>query len=97
MDRRTFLYGLMFGTLGAPFAGEAEQTARTYRVGFLSSMPVPLYGRTHLTAAFEQGLRDAGYTRGPNLTIELRSPRSWVYTISNCESSGPKWSIGALT
>ena len=79
MGRRTFMGGLTFGTLGGPLAGQAEQTVRTYRVGFLSSMPIPLHGRTHLTEAFEQGLRDAGYTRGLNLTIELRSPRSWVY------------------
>jgi len=44
MNRRTFLYGLTLGTLSAPVAGEAEQTARAYRIGYLSSMPVPLDG-----------------------------------------------------
>ena len=28
--------------------------------------------------AFEQGLREMGLTPGMNLTIELRSPRSWI-------------------
>ena len=79
MDRRTFLCGLTFGTLSAPIAGEAQQTARKYRVGCLSSIPMPLHGRTHLMEAFEQGLRETGFTPGLNLTIELRSPRSWIH------------------
>ena len=74
-NRRMFLGGLTFWRLSAPFVGEAQQTARIYRVGCLLSFPrtreLPL-------EAFEQGLRDAGYRPGLNLTIELRSPLSWV-------------------
>ena len=73
MNRRMFLGGLTFWRLSAPFVGEAQQTARIYRVGCLLSFPrtreLPL-------EAFEQGLRDAGYRPGLNLTIELRSPLS---------------------
>ena len=75
MDRRTFLCGLTLGTLSTLVAGEAEQTARAYRIGYLSSIPIPLHGRTHLMEAFGQGLRETGFTPGLNLTIELRSPR----------------------
>ena len=78
MNRRTFLYGLTLGTLSTPVAGEAEPTARAYRIGYLSSIPIPLHGRTYLMEAFEQGLREMGFTPGMNLTIELRSPRSWI-------------------
>src|SRR5262249_2059758 len=75
MNRRTFLCGLTVGMSSTPVAGEAEQTARAYRIGYLSSIPIPLHGRTHLMEAFEQGLRETGFTPGLNLTIELRSPR----------------------
>jgi len=78
MNRRTFLCGLTLGMLSTPVAGEAEQTARACRLGYLSSIPIPLHGRTHLMEAFEQGLRETGFTPGLNLTIELRSPRSWI-------------------
>ena len=79
MNRRTFLCGLTLATLSAPVAGEAQQTVRAYRVGCLSSIPLPLHGKTHLIEAFEQGLRETGFTQGRNLTIDLRSPRSWIY------------------
>ena len=78
MNRRTFLGGLTLGMLSTPVAGEAEQTARAYRIGYLSSIPIPLHGRTHLMEALEQGLRETGFTPGLNLTIEMRSPRSWI-------------------
>src|SRR5437870_13782252 len=74
MNRRMFLGGLTLWMFSAPFAGEAQQTARIYRIGCLLSFPrtreLPL-------EAFEQGLRDAGYLPGLNLTIELRFPLSW--------------------
>ena len=78
MNRRTFLCGLTLGTLTTPFVGEAQHAKRIYRVGCLSSFPMPPQGRTPLVEAFEQGLRDAGYAPGMNLTMELRSPFSWT-------------------
>jgi ABC-type uncharacterized transport system substrate-binding protein len=78
MNRRTFLCGLTLGTLVTPFVGEAQQTTRVYRVGYLLSFPTQLNERTPLSEAFEHGLRDAGYTPGLNLTIELRRPFAWV-------------------
>jgi putative tryptophan/tyrosine transport system substrate-binding protein len=77
MNRRTFLCALALGTLTTPFVGEAGQATRVYRVGCLLSFPRT---RTLLLEAFEQGLRDAGYVPGLNLTIELRTPLSWVDT-----------------
>jgi ABC-type uncharacterized transport system substrate-binding protein len=75
MNRRMFLCGLTLGTLTTPFAGEAQQATRIYRVGCLLSFPRT---RTLPLEAFEQGLRDAGYLPGVNLTIALRYPLSWV-------------------
>jgi len=78
MDRRTFLWGLTLGTLAAPFVGEAQQATRVYRIGCLASFPFPSAVLTPLLETFEQGLRDAGYAPGANLTIELRRPFAWV-------------------
>ena len=78
INRRTFLCGLTLGTLAPPLVGEAQPTTRVYRVGYLLSFPTQLNERTPLSEAFEQGLRDAGYTLGLNLTIELRRPFAWV-------------------
>jgi hypothetical protein len=74
MNRRAFLCGLTVGTLATPLAEAAQQTARAYRVGCLSSRPIPVHGRTDLMEAFEQGLREMNFTPGLNLAIELRSP-----------------------
>src|SRR6266849_8955933 len=78
MNRRTFVSGLTLGTLTTPSAGEAQQATRVYRVGCLSSFPFPSQMLAPLLEAFEQGLRDAGYPPGLNLTIELRRPFAWV-------------------
>ena len=57
--------------MAAPLAGEAQQTGKVYRIGFL--------GTTELTPAtlplweaFQEGLRAAGYVAGQNLFIERR-------------------------
>jgi putative ABC transport system substrate-binding protein len=53
-----------------PFAGEAQQSKRNYRIGYLgpgstSVFPVAL-------GAFQEQLRQLGYVEGQNLTIEFR-------------------------
>ena len=37
MNRRTFLYALMLGTLSAPLAGKAEQAGKVSRIGILQA------------------------------------------------------------
>ncbi len=68
MDRRAFLFGLTFGTLTRPRAGEAQQTARTVRVGVLGPTPM----NPAFFATFKQELSQFGYAEGRNLVIEYR-------------------------
>jgi ABC-type uncharacterized transport system substrate-binding protein len=68
MDRRDTILALL--ALGvAPFAAEAQQSAKIARIGYLTSS---LGVNPHLPEAFRQGLRDLGYVEGRNLVIENR-------------------------
>jgi putative tryptophan/tyrosine transport system substrate-binding protein len=69
MDRRAFI-GTLAGTVfAAPLTAQAQRSAIPV-VGFLcSASPVPY---TPFVVAFRQGLREAGYVEGKNLTIEFR-------------------------
>jgi putative tryptophan/tyrosine transport system substrate-binding protein len=68
MTRRTFLCGLTLGTVSAPLAAGAQQTAKIPRIGILrpGSPPDPL------VEAFRRGLQELGYTEGRNISIEYR-------------------------
>jgi ABC-type uncharacterized transport system substrate-binding protein len=68
MDRRDTVLALL--ALGvAPFAAEAQQSAKIARIGYLTSS---LGVNPHLPEAFRQGLRDLGYVEGRNLVIDNR-------------------------
>src|SRR5262245_52837376 len=57
-----------------PLAAEAERVGRVYRVGFLgatSREEVGLYFK-----AFEDGLRELGYTEGRNYSLSTATPTS---------------------
>jgi putative tryptophan/tyrosine transport system substrate-binding protein len=70
MDRRSFLTTVA-GLLAAPLTAEAQQTeGKGSRVGVLWPGGSP--PRPPRMDAFRQGLRDAGYVEGQNLTIDLR-------------------------
>jgi putative ABC transport system substrate-binding protein len=47
----------------------AQQAERIWRIGYLTLAPGP---STHQSGAFEQGLRELGYTPNRNITIEYR-------------------------
>jgi len=49
---------------------EAQQSAKTYRIGYLS--PVTLSSDSADIEAFRRGLRDLGYIEGQNIAIEYR-------------------------
>jgi putative ABC transport system substrate-binding protein len=70
MHRRAFLGTLAGGLLAAPLAVEAQQPAKTPRIGVLGA------GSASDTAlrfeAFRQGLRERGWIEGQNVVLEYR-------------------------
>ena len=71
MDRRAFIRIVGGSVLVVPFAAEAQQPAKIPRVGVLrpGNPPPGDFGNRE---AFEQGLRDLGWTPGTNILIEYR-------------------------
>jgi putative tryptophan/tyrosine transport system substrate-binding protein len=70
IDRRTFIGSVVGGVLAAPFAAEAQQSGRVYRIGYLSA---PTRASVELVLqAFLRTLRDLGWFEGQNLIIEYR-------------------------
>jgi putative ABC transport system substrate-binding protein len=66
--RLVFSIGLMLGGLFTPVCGDAQDAARTARIGYIA--PTPKGAPYH---AFLQGLRDLGYVEGRTVVIEYRS------------------------
>jgi putative ABC transport system substrate-binding protein len=70
MERRTFMAMFTGGIVVAPFAAEAQQAAKSARIGYLAGN---LAANPPQHEAFRQGLRDLGYVEDRNLVIEYRS------------------------
>ena len=68
MNRRETVVALL-ALVAAPFAAEAQQTAKIARIGYLANL---LAVNPRGLEAFRQGLRDLGYVEGRNLVIEYR-------------------------
>jgi putative tryptophan/tyrosine transport system substrate-binding protein len=69
MRRREFLGGLGGTVVGWPHVTHAQQPAMPL-IGFLSSLSANDEAR--VTAAFHQGLNEAGYVDGRNVALEYR-------------------------
>jgi putative ABC transport system substrate-binding protein len=70
MDRREFLSAVGLSLLAAPLVTEAQQAGKLWRIGYLQT--ASREANTHLNQAFEDGLRERGYTLGRDLVIEYR-------------------------
>jgi putative tryptophan/tyrosine transport system substrate-binding protein len=69
MKRREFITVVGGAVLAWPFAGQAQEVGRTYRVGGVTASPrnAPI-----IVAMFDE-LRHAGFVEGQNLTIDWRT------------------------
>ena len=71
VPRKTILCLTLSALLVAvSFTAEAQQPAKVYRIGYLSSTSSE--SQKSRRAAFQQGLRDLGYVEGKNTIIEYR-------------------------
>src|SRR5262249_51097316 len=59
---------LLVSLLAVPLAAAAQPSGQVYRIGFLSTAPLP----AHLWEALLDGLRERGYREGRNLVFERR-------------------------
>jgi putative ABC transport system substrate-binding protein len=71
MRRRDFIAAIG-GVIGWPFAARAQQTQPV--VGFLRS--ATLADVPHIVTGFRDGLKEAGFTEGQNVTVEYRAAES---------------------
>jgi putative tryptophan/tyrosine transport system substrate-binding protein len=70
MGRREFITLLGSAATTWPIAAVAQQSAKTYRIGFLGVTSYAQY--RHQVDALRAGLRQLGYEEGRNTAIEYR-------------------------
>lgn len=71
MNKVSSLWILTTMLLSVNSPAEAQQSAKTPRIGYLTAVPLSAY--TTRIEAFRQGLRERGYTEGQNIFVEWRS------------------------
>ena len=69
-SRRTFIGTMAGGLFSTTLAVEAQQAARTFRIGFLGGASAASYA--NLLGALRLGLEDLGYVEGKNITVDYR-------------------------
>jgi putative ABC transport system substrate-binding protein len=71
MTALTLIVALTLSLLVAPYAVEAQQPTKVYRIGILAGSAQALRERrSH--EALHQGLRELGYVEGQNVILEYR-------------------------
>ena len=61
---------LALGVVLGPFAADAQQAGKVYRIGYLSAPS--RQSVEHVLQVFLRALRERGWVEGPNLIIEYR-------------------------
>jgi putative ABC transport system substrate-binding protein len=69
MDRRRFVLTSLAGALAVPLGAEAQQPAKVYRIGYLST---GLSTSNPFVEEFREGLRELGWIEGQNIIIDYR-------------------------
>ena len=72
IERRRFISALGGATLAWPLAAKAQQGERIRRIAMLSGLAASDPESQARVAAFEQGLKELGWTEGRNLHIDFR-------------------------
>jgi putative tryptophan/tyrosine transport system substrate-binding protein len=92
MKRREFI-ALMGASVAWPFAAMAQQSGRTYRLGFLELVPRDDPINVH----FFDELRRLGFIEGQNLTVEYRAYGQHVDLISQYAAELVKTRVDVIT
>src|SRR5262249_6016991 len=71
MKRREFISSLSSMITAWPFAGLAQTASKVYRIGFLSSRPLPAGSR--VCAAILRAFARRGYVPDRNMALEMRA------------------------
>ena len=71
IGRREFV-ALLANTVAWPFAARAQHSERMRRIGVLMGLVATDPEAQSRVAAFENGLRELGWVKGRNLSIEYR-------------------------
>src|SRR5258707_15008187 len=69
MRRREFIASVVSTITAWPFAGLAQTASKVYRIGFLSSRPLP--AESSVGAAILGGFSRRGYVPDRNMTLEM--------------------------
>ena len=72
MRRRDFIAGIAGSAAAWPLAARSQQSERVRRIGVLMHLAANDPEGQRRLAAFQQGLREAGWTIGRNVTIDAR-------------------------
>jgi putative ABC transport system substrate-binding protein len=72
MQRRNFIKGISSSAIAWPLAARAQQPERVRRIGALLPWAADDPEAKARLAAFQQGLRELGWTDGHNVRIEIR-------------------------
>ena len=69
-SRRAFMGALAGGLLSTPLTANAQQSPKMPRIGFIVTANRSV--AEHIVRAFDEGMRELGYTEGRNVAIERR-------------------------
>ena len=73
-----FLVPIALSVLTTPFAADAQQPAKVYRIGALTNALPSAPESVCLWEAFAEGMRERGYIEGQHFVIERRSTEGQI-------------------